>query len=94
VVEAVKSHPLISGISGGGGPGVLAWGQDQSGDLGSADVLILSATKYSYSGTPALAAGANFSLALVSPHEVLAWGSNASGQLGSGRCPEAQNRCA
>lgn len=66
---------------------VLAWGNDEHGQLGDAG--------NEYSGTPitvsgltnvtAIAAGGGQGLALLSDGHVMAWGENAAGQLGDGK---------
>jgi alpha-tubulin suppressor-like RCC1 family protein len=66
---------------------VLAWGSNSSGQLGNGTVTTLSGTPVvvsGLSGAVAVAAGANFSMALRSDGTVWTWGLNTNGQLGLG----------
>jgi alpha-tubulin suppressor-like RCC1 family protein len=66
---------------------VMAWGDNESGQLGSgssAEVSLLPVAVQGLSNVRAIAAGASFSLALLTNGTVVAWGENESGQLGSG----------
>jgi alpha-tubulin suppressor-like RCC1 family protein len=94
-VELPK-HTRVTAISGGGyhalaltsSGSVLAWGENQNGQLGNAStstrgipvrVKLPTNTK-----ATEIAAGAVHSLALISRGTLLAWGSNADGELGNG----------
>jgi len=74
---------------------VWAWGKDEGGRLGNGagttwepipfPVRVLGINGEGYlSGVKAVAAGENFSLALLSDSTVCAWGNNGWGQLGDG----------
>ncbi len=66
---------------------VMAWGDNESGELGDATVGEQSDEPVPVSGLSdvrAIAAGANDSLALLRNGTVMAWGSNQSGELGDG----------
>jgi alpha-tubulin suppressor-like RCC1 family protein len=77
-----------------GGAAAVAWGQNLNTELGSG-------YKDTYEAQPvpvvglgnitAVAAGSQFSLALLSTGEVRAWGKNDFGQLGDGMGPEGEN---
>jgi alpha-tubulin suppressor-like RCC1 family protein len=65
---------------------VMAWGDDESGQLGigsTKESEVPTAVK-GLTGVKAISAGANHSLALLSSGTVMAWGENESGQLGTG----------
>ncbi|HET9730281.1 MAG TPA: hypothetical protein VFR41_12700 [Acidimicrobiia bacterium] len=66
---------------------VLAWGDNVSGELGTASTMH-SATPIAVRGLPsdvvAIAAGSNHGLAVTARGTVFAWGHNKSGQLGDG----------
>jgi len=65
---------------------VVAWGDDESGQLGigsSKESEVPTAVK-GLTGVKAVSAGANHSLALLANGTVMAWGENESGQLGTG----------
>jgi alpha-tubulin suppressor-like RCC1 family protein len=66
---------------------VMAWGGDESGQLGIGAIKegeeVPTAVK-GLSGVKAVSAGASHSLALLANGTVMAWGSNESGQLGTG----------
>ena len=88
-VAAGGSHALALKSNGG----VLAWGNNASGQLGDGSAPADHATPVAVaglgpgSGVVKIAAGVAFSLALKSDGTVLAWGNNASGQLGDGSAP-------
>jgi alpha-tubulin suppressor-like RCC1 family protein len=65
---------------------VLAWGDDEFGQLGNDATSLASFSPVVVSGASnivAIAAGGNHSLALKSDGTLLAWGANFSGQLGN-----------
>jgi alpha-tubulin suppressor-like RCC1 family protein len=75
---------------------VLAWGRGGTGQLGNGALtdshVPVQVSEGFSSGQPlreatALAAGANFSLALLKDGKVVSWGANGSGQLGVGPKP-------
>ncbi len=67
---------------------VMAWGNNEGGQLGVGGGFAEGSTVpipvEELSGVTAIAAGTNFSLALLSNGTVMAWGENESGQLGTG----------
>jgi alpha-tubulin suppressor-like RCC1 family protein len=71
---------------------VMAWGDDEVGQLGDGTNETVSAVPVAVSGlsgVTAIAAGANHSLALLSNGTVMAWGENEAGQLGTGNLQES-----
>ena len=74
---------------------VLAWGNNQSGELGNGKAPTDSSTPArvkglgSGSGVIQVAAGGAFCLALKSDGTVLAWGHNKAGELGDGKSGDA-----
>lgn len=88
-VSAGDSHSLA--LKGDGT--VLAWGNNQSGQLGDGTAPNDHHTPTAVSGlgpgsgVVAVAAGGAFSLALKGDGTVLAWGNNQSGELGNGNVP-------
>jgi alpha-tubulin suppressor-like RCC1 family protein len=86
-VAAGEEHSLALQSNGT----VLAWGDNQQGQLGdggttnsSMPVLVSGLT-----GVKAIAAGSLFSLALLKNGTVMAWGDNEEGQLGNGTQPDS-----
>jgi alpha-tubulin suppressor-like RCC1 family protein len=73
---------------------VMAWGADEWGELGGGgETLTMSDVPVQVPGltnVTAIAAGANFSLALLSNGTVMAWGGGQSGQLGDGSTEESE----
>ncbi len=73
---------------------VMAWGADEWGQLGGGgEALTMSDVPIQVpdlTNVVAIAAGANFSLALRSNGTVMAWGGNSSGQLGDGNFEEEE----
>jgi len=71
---------------------VMAWGADEWGQLGGGgEALTMSDVPIQVPGltnVKAIAAGANFSLALLANGTVMAWGGNDAGQLGDGNFEE------
>ena len=66
---------------------VMAWGYNSSGQLGNGSTSTESRTPVEVSGLSgvvAIAAGADFGLALLENGKVMAWGDNSDGQLGDG----------
>jgi hypothetical protein len=66
---------------------VMAWGDDESGQLGNGKSETVSSVPVAVSGlsgVSAIAAGGEHSLALLSNGTVMAWGNNETGQLGTG----------
>ena len=64
---------------------VMAWGENESGQLGTGDTTPSSvpvAVKH-LTGVSAISAGGEFSLALLSNGTVMAWGNDEEGQLGN-----------
>jgi alpha-tubulin suppressor-like RCC1 family protein len=73
---------------------VMAWGEDEFGQLGPApgEEALLSDVPVpveGLSGVIAIAAGNDYSLALLSNGTVMAWGGNEHGQLGDGTTEES-----
>ena len=73
---------------------VMAWGEDEYGQLGPApgEEALLSDVPVpveGLSGVVAIAAGNDYSLALLSNGTVMAWGGNEHGQLGNGTTEES-----
>jgi alpha-tubulin suppressor-like RCC1 family protein len=72
---------------------VLAWGNNESGELGDGKAPVDSSIPVPVkglgpdSGVVAISAGAAFALALKSDGTVFAWGNNESGELGDGKAP-------
>ncbi|HMH46749.1 MAG TPA: hypothetical protein VK538_03455, partial [Solirubrobacteraceae bacterium] len=67
--------------------GVLAWGDNNSGQLGNGtccEPSLVPAPVKGLTGVTAVAGGLAYSLALLENGEVRAWGSNNVGQLGDG----------
>jgi alpha-tubulin suppressor-like RCC1 family protein len=101
-VQGLGPGSGVISISGGGSHalalkadgGVLAWGNNKSGELGDGT----SPTNHSApvgvsglgpgSGVVAIAAGESFSLAAKGDGTVVAWGNNESGELGDGTAPQ------
>jgi alpha-tubulin suppressor-like RCC1 family protein len=82
-IAAGAAHTLALDVEGQ----VWVWGQNASGQagLGTAGGTVLVPTKVpSLSGIQAVAAGANFSLALDEQGRLWAWGQNTAGQVGIG----------
>ncbi len=82
-IAAGSSHSLALLANGT----VMAWGDNESGQLGIGVISEGSETPVAVkglTGVKAIAAGANFSLALLANGTVMAWGENSSGQLGGG----------
>lgn len=83
----------VAGLApaGAGAAGIAGWGENEAGELGNgttalqrAPTTVLDAAGTApLEGVQAVAAGSNFSLALLESGKVLAWGYNASGQLGN-----------
>jgi alpha-tubulin suppressor-like RCC1 family protein len=73
---------------------VMAWGADEWGELGGGGETILMSdvpvAVEGLTGVTAIAAGANYSLALRSNGTVVAWGGNEAGQLGDGNTEESE----
>jgi alpha-tubulin suppressor-like RCC1 family protein len=73
-------------------PGVAAWGAGAEGELGTGS----NGNASTFSGVSELhevtsvAAGGNFSLALLGDGSVMSWGGNGDGQLGTGKAGESQ----
>jgi len=87
-VSAGAAHSLALLANGT----VMAWGNDESGQLGTGNLkssTVPVAVK-GLTGVTAVAAGANFSLALLSNGTVMAWGSDEYGQLANGSLGEEQ----
>jgi len=85
-VTAVSAGGLHSLALLGGGT-VMAWGDNESGQLGNGRNETVSSVPVAVSGlsgVTAIAAGGEHSLALLSNGTVMAWGNNESGQLGTG----------
>ena len=71
---------------------VMAWGDDEFGQLGNGRSETLSSVPVAVSGldeVTAIAAGGEHSLALLANGTVMAWGDNESGQLGTGNFEES-----
>ena len=83
-ISAGSNHSLALLANGT----VMAWGGNEAGQLGIGSGSIEDSTVpvpvKGLSGVKAIAAGTNFSLALLSNGTVMSWGENESGQLGSG----------
>jgi alpha-tubulin suppressor-like RCC1 family protein len=90
---AVKGLTGVKAIAAGGSHSlallsngtVMAWGANESGQLGTGTVKASTApvAVKGLSGANAISAGGEFSLALLSNGTVEAWGSNEVGQLGN-----------
>jgi alpha-tubulin suppressor-like RCC1 family protein len=100
VPVAVKELSGVTAVSAGGRHSlallsngtVMAWGDDEFGQLGNGMVETLSDVPVAVSGltgVTAISAGGNHSLALLSNGTVMAWGENESGQLGNGSTNES-----
>jgi alpha-tubulin suppressor-like RCC1 family protein len=66
---------------------VMAWGEDESGELGDGSIVRREETPVAVSGlagVTAIAAGGEHSLALLANGSVATWGENKSGELGNG----------
>ena len=74
---------------------VMAWGNDESGQLGTGQTLqerhVPTKVK-GLRGVVAIAAGLDYNLALLGNGTVMAWGDNAEGQLGDGE-EEGPDQC-
>ncbi|HUB73821.1 MAG TPA: IPT/TIG domain-containing protein [Solirubrobacteraceae bacterium] len=71
---------------------VMAWGENEYGQLGDGEFAPRSEVPVQVrglSGVSAIAAGANFSLALLANGTVMAWGGDEVGQLGDGETEES-----
>jgi alpha-tubulin suppressor-like RCC1 family protein len=83
-ISAGSNHSLALLANGT----VMAWGNNEGGQLGVgggfAEGSNVPIAVNGLTGVTAIAAGANFSLALLSNGTAVAWGENESGQLGSG----------
>ncbi len=82
-IAAGDSHSLALLANGT----VMAWGDDEDGQLGVGGGVEYSSTPLLVKGlanVKAIAAGADYSLALLATGTVRAWGDNESGQLGTG----------
>ncbi|MFI4985666.1 MAG: IPT/TIG domain-containing protein [Solirubrobacterales bacterium] len=82
-IAAGASHSLALLTNGT----VMAWGDNESGQLGigtAAEDSELPVAVTGLTGVKAIAAGANYSLALLTNGTAMAWGDNESGQLGTG----------
>ena len=102
VPEPVHGLAYVAGVAGGtrhslallSSGTVMAWGSDEWGQLGGGgEALTMSDVPLQVSGltnVTALAAGADFSLALRGNGTVMAWGGNQSGQLGDGTTEESE----
>lgn len=89
-LAAGDSHALALRPDGS----VLAWGNNEFGQLGDGTTLARSAPEQIFapgSGIVAIAAGSIDSLALKSDGTVLSWGGDGSGQLGNGATNSAAN---
>jgi alpha-tubulin suppressor-like RCC1 family protein len=102
VPEPVSGLSYVTAVAGGtrhslallSNGTVMAWGADEWGQLGGGgEALTMSDVPIQVPGltnVTAIAAGANFSLALLSNGTVMAWGGNLSGQLGDGNYEESE----
>jgi alpha-tubulin suppressor-like RCC1 family protein len=102
VPEPVSGLSYVTAVAGGtrhslallSNGTVMAWGADEWGQLGGGgEALTMSDVPIQVPGltnVTAIAAGANFSLALLSNGTVMAWGGNLSGQLGNGSYEESE----
>jgi len=99
VPVTVKGLSGVTAISAGGNHSlallsngtVMAWGENESGQLGDGNVSESSvpvAVK-GLSGVSAISAGGAHSLALLKTGTVMAWGNNESGQLGDGNLKQS-----
>jgi alpha-tubulin suppressor-like RCC1 family protein len=83
-ISAGSNHSLALLANGT----VMAWGSNESGQLGigsgSIEDSAVPVQVKGLSGVKAIAAGTNFSLALLSNGTMMAWGENETGQLGTG----------
>lgn len=72
---------------------VLAWGDDEYGQLGDGGTLTsnVPVAVPGLTGVKAIAAGANHSLALLANGTVMAWGDDEAGQLGIGSTKESES---
>jgi len=96
VPVAVQGLSSVKAIAAGGSHSlallangtVMAWGDNEAGQLGVGnsveDAAVPVAVK-GLTGVKAIAAGAGYSLALLTSGTVMAWGENESGQLGNGK---------
>jgi alpha-tubulin suppressor-like RCC1 family protein len=81
---AAGNHHSLALLSDGT---VMAWGEDESGQLGEGGEPSMSDVPVPVQGlshVKAIAAGNDFSLALLDNGTVMAWGANEYGQLGTG----------
>jgi alpha-tubulin suppressor-like RCC1 family protein len=102
VPEPVSGLSYVTAVAGGtrhslallSNGTVMAWGADEWGQLGGGgEALTMSDVPIQVPGltnVKAIAAGANFSLALLGNGTVMAWGGNESGQLGDGNFEESE----
>ncbi len=98
VPVAVKGLTGVKAISAGGDHSlallsngtVMAWGENESGELGDGTTKMTTApvAVKGLTGVVAISAGHDFSLALLSDGDVKAWGSDAQGQLGNNTVEE------
>jgi len=96
VQVSLPSGPVVTAIAAGGGHGlaltstgqVLAWGRNNSGQLGNGTMnnssIPVQVSLPSGTAVTAVAGGNSHSLALTATGQVLAWGINGYGQLGNG----------
>jgi alpha-tubulin suppressor-like RCC1 family protein len=88
VAIAAGGYHTLALVEGGT---VIAWGDDEYGQLGDNSfknrdkpTTVKQSTGGTLTGVTAIAAGEDFSLALLNNGTVMAWGADASGQLGEG----------
>jgi alpha-tubulin suppressor-like RCC1 family protein len=95
---AVQGLSTVTALAGGGEHSLallangtmMGWGNNHEGQLGigstaSSKVPVAISNFATLPGTTAIAAGKEFSLALLTNGTVLAWGANEEGQLGNGK---------
>jgi len=96
VAVAVQGLTGVKAIAAGGSHSlallangtVMAWGDNEAGQLGigsSVEDSEVPVPVKGLTGVEAIAAGAGYSLALLSNGTAMAWGENESGQLGNGK---------
>jgi alpha-tubulin suppressor-like RCC1 family protein len=102
VPEPVSGLTYVTAVAGGtrhslaleSNGTVMAWGADEWGQLGGGgESLTMSDVPIQVPGlthVTAIAAGANFSMALESNGTVMTWGGNDAGQLGDGNLEESE----